>query len=254
MTDARSYWNKRHSEYSDYGSGTFTHSEPANRWFYRTKRKRIYEILRASHISLSQASVLDVACGSGIFVQFFLESGAQKVTGIDISDKAVDVCRERFADTKGCRFERVDISSDISLLEKGTFDLACMFEAIFLLTEETAFIAALRNQCSLLKPGGHLLISDHFPPATQIRHDRLTYYSRSLYEQVMGDNGVKIVAVFPQTRIFNRAVFPSRYQSLVERRFPALLYSLDRIALRFPRREIKAEDMFYCLAKKTTPA
>lgn len=50
---------------------------------------------------LSGSQVLDVACGTGEWTDFFHEQGAS-VAGIDLSQKAIDECRRRFPNGEFC--------------------------------------------------------------------------------------------------------------------------------------------------------
>lgn len=43
-------------------------------------------------------SILDVACGTGVMMEFYKERGYQDVTGIDISDKMIEKAKEKFPD------------------------------------------------------------------------------------------------------------------------------------------------------------
>jgi 2-polyprenyl-3-methyl-5-hydroxy-6-metoxy-1,4-benzoquinol methylase len=256
MAKAQNYWNNRYSSSEKArASGTFVHSETANRWFYRAKSERIQEILRSSLIDLSKATVLDVACGTGAFVPLWLGLGASRVVGLDISDKAVDFCRQRFAETKACEFKQVDLSSNEAGKDLGAFDLICIFEAIFLLTDEKDFVVALGNLCSWLKPGGHLLISDQFPDMTVPRHERLTYHARSIYERVFKQNDVQFIKIVRQTAVFNRHIFPDKLQSLVEAKCPWALYLLNRLRLAIPIEKAGyIDEAFYGLARKNPAA
>ena len=256
MTNLRGYWNNRYSAAElTRASGTFVHSENANRWFYRTKVRRIREILGDAGVSLAGADVLDVACGTGAFVALWLEMGAARVVGLDISDKAVEMCAARFADSGKCQFHQLNLSSNPPDLDPGRFDFICIFEAIFLLTEQEPFLTGVRNLCSWIKPGGWLLISDQFPEKTVLRHERLTYHARSLYEGVFKDHGVRIIGLFRQTCVFNRHIFPERIQSFVEARCPWTIYLLDQILVHSPvRNRPGMDEVYYCLARKALPA
>ncbi|MCQ2529930.1 MAG: class I SAM-dependent methyltransferase [Lachnospiraceae bacterium] len=58
-------------------------------------------------------SILDVACGTGVMMEFYKERGYQDVTGIDISDKMIEKAKEKFpevtficGDVEQVNFER----------------------------------------------------------------------------------------------------------------------------------------------------
>jgi 2-polyprenyl-3-methyl-5-hydroxy-6-metoxy-1,4-benzoquinol methylase len=252
MPKAQNYWNNRYaSSERARASGTFVHSETANRWFYRAKSERIQEILRDSRIDLSNAAVLDAACGTGAFVPLWLSLGASRVVGLDISDKAVELCAQRFSETKACEFKRVDLSSNEPGKALGGFDFICIFEAIFLLTDEKDFVVALGNLCSWLKPGGHLLISDQFPEQTIPRHERLTYHARSVYERVFKQHNVQFIKIVRQTVLFNRHIFPEKIQSLVEAKCPWGIYFFNRLVLAASsNKSCYIDEAFYGLAQK----
>ncbi len=254
MTATREYWNERYSsDEPARASGTFVHEEAANRWFYRAKSDRIGQILRSARIDWSNASVLDAACGTGAFVPLWLKRGARRVVGLDLSDKAVRVCRDKFSGSKPCQFRCFDLSSPTPEPRMGGFDLVVIFEAIFLLTGKNDFLTALEHLCSWLNPGGYLLISDHFPTSTIVRHERLTYHSRSTYESVFKKYGVQVIGLFQQSRLFNRRIFPQKIQELIETKSPGTLYRLNRQLIRAPAQNSNYRDeIYYCLARKVS--
>jgi len=252
MADPRNYWNNRYSSGEPTrASGTFVHSEAANRWFYRAKHRRVRQILRDAGIDLKGKSVLDVACGTGAFIPLWLQLGATQVLGVDLSDKAAEACRQKFSRQPACKFDQADLASN-EQKDLGQFDLVCIFEAIFLLTKEEEFMKGLGKLCSWVKPGGHLLISDHFPDATMERHERLTYHARSIYERAFARSGLEIRGLYRQSRCFNRHVFPEKLQSTVETLAPASIYWLNRILLAVSGNSSSyVDEVYYCLAQKT---
>jgi SAM-dependent methyltransferase len=254
MENLRSYWNDRYAvpkrgEAS--ASGTFTHLDEANRWFYQAKFDRVREILRENGIALSRATVLDAACGTGAFIPLWLSLGAVKVIGLDLSDAAVERCRSRFATYSECGFEQLDLGSQSPGPAPGGFDLVCIFEAIFLLTQEEQFASGLRKLCSWVKPGGHLLLTDQMPETTAVRHERLVYHSRATYEKLFAAEGMELVGKVRQSCLFNRHIFPEKFQLMVESKAPWLLYGLNRLMLRSPWKNAPSQDeIYYCLARK----
>jgi 2-polyprenyl-3-methyl-5-hydroxy-6-metoxy-1,4-benzoquinol methylase len=254
MADARSYWNDRYTSLTRgaaSASGTFTHLEEANRWFYRAKFNRIRKILRESHVEIAHGAVLDAACGTGAFIPLWLSLGAGQITGVDLSDTAVQTCSRRFAGNARCHFRQLDLSSPASGTNLGDFDLVCIFEALFLLTRESDFLIGLHHLCSWLRPGGHLLFSDQMPEATIMRHERLTYHSRAAYDRVFAAEGVELIGKFRQSCLFNRHIFGEKLQPIVEAKCPWLLYGLDRLMLWSPVRNAPGPDeIYYCLARK----
>jgi SAM-dependent methyltransferase len=241
------YWDVRHATSRPEASGTLTHSSAANRWFYRAKKKRILEIANRLHISLKGLRVLDAACGSGEFIDFFLREGAGYILGLDFSLVAVSSCEKRFSAATNCHFSCLDLSKVLPDEIRNTFDLVCCFEAIYLLPSEADFQTCLRNLCAALKPGGHLLISDHYPATAKRRHDDLVHRSHDLYKKIFNESHLREIGRHLQTTIFNASIFPSRIQSCVDIYFPWSLYVIDRLLLRLRRPVIPLSDRFYYL-------
>jgi SAM-dependent methyltransferase len=246
------YWDARHATSRPEASGTLRHSSAANEWFYRAKKQRIVEILEQSNISLKGLRVLDAACGSGEFIELFLRKGAEYLLGLDFSIVAISACNKRFSTASECHFSCFDLTKEFPIEIGADFDLVCCLEAIFLLKSETDFKVGLRNICSAVKPGGYVLISDHFPAISENRHDGLVvYHSRSLYNEILAESRMVEIGIYPQTSVFNGSILPRIFQSYVELHLPWSLYVIDRLLLYLKLSAIPAASkMYYLLARK----
>lgn len=96
--------------------------------------------------------VLDVACGTGTMFPYYLERGAESVTGVDISGGMIAQAKKKFdrpnvhliqADIQACRFDE-------------PFDRCIMVNA---LTQFADFPQLLRQLAGFVKPGGRLLVA-----------------------------------------------------------------------------------------------
>ena len=56
---------------------------------------KMNEILDVAKIS-SGKSVLDIACGTGVMIDYYIERNVSKVTGVDISSKMIEIARNKF--------------------------------------------------------------------------------------------------------------------------------------------------------------
>lgn len=101
-----------------------------------------------------QKKILDIGCGAGT-LSFYLASKKHNVTGIDISNKAIRICREsaRNMGFKNIHFMTIDFPNEIP---PGKFDAILLFEVIEHLKDD---IKAIEKIYKLLKPGGILLLS-----------------------------------------------------------------------------------------------
>ncbi len=85
---------------------------------------KIREILRLAGI-VPGVRVLDVACGTGVLFPYYLELGAESVTGIDLSPEMA----RRAAGKLNDRRVRV-LTGDAEELRKGGFDCIVVFNAL----------------------------------------------------------------------------------------------------------------------------
>jgi len=105
----------------------------------------------AQHAPLQGARVLDVGCGGGILAEAMARRGA-KVTGIDLSEKALRVAQLHLLES------RLDIRYEMSSVDDvaGEFDLVTCMELLEHVPEPAAMVAACAR---LVRPGGQVFFS-----------------------------------------------------------------------------------------------
>jgi 2-polyprenyl-6-hydroxyphenyl methylase/3-demethylubiquinone-9 3-methyltransferase len=105
----------------------------------------------AGHAALEGASVLDVGCGGGILTEAMARRGA-KVTGIDMSDKALRVAELHLKESKlDVRYEKAEVES-----LPGEFDVVTCMELLEHVPEPAGMVAACAR---LVRPGGRVFFS-----------------------------------------------------------------------------------------------
>jgi 2-polyprenyl-6-hydroxyphenyl methylase / 3-demethylubiquinone-9 3-methyltransferase len=105
----------------------------------------------AGHAALEGAKVLDVGCGGGILAEAMARRGA-KVTGIDLSDKALRVAELHLQESK------LDVRYEKSTVEDyaGEFDIVTCMELLEHVPDPASMVAACAR---LVRPGGHVFFS-----------------------------------------------------------------------------------------------
>lgn len=126
-------------------------------------QRRKYEILLRLLPEAWYARVLDLGCGLGHFTRS-LAGRSGEVIGVDIAQSAVDQARKLHADVPNLHFVQGDIRALPSLLDCG-FDLIILADTIYYLPpplEDRVLKEVARRTAHLLRPGGLLLLCNHF--------------------------------------------------------------------------------------------
>lgn len=109
----------------------------------------------AEQVQLDGLQVLDVGCGGGILSEALARTGAS-VTGIDLSQSALDVARLHAAENSIRIDYQCTSTEEFAELHAGTFDVVTCMEMLEHVPDPQAIVRA----CSqLLKPGGTAFFS-----------------------------------------------------------------------------------------------
>ena len=135
----------------------------AHRWWDPTSDfKPLHDInpLRLDYIArrsrgLEGKHALDVGCGGGILAEAMATAGA-KVTGIDLSDKALSVARLHQLESGVEVDYRLIAAETLAADQPGSFDIVTCMELLEHVPEPASTIAAC---ASLVKPGGLVVFS-----------------------------------------------------------------------------------------------
>jgi SAM-dependent methyltransferase len=157
--DPRRYWEERlEGTYSLGGVGWLGLGEPFNRWMYRVRRRVFARTVRKAAGDLRNARVLDVGSGTGFYVERWHELGVRDVSGIDLTDVAVQKLSGRFP---GDRFVRADITEGTGDLPAEGFDAISIMDVLFHVVDDDRYERAIANLHSLLRPGGTLILTEN---------------------------------------------------------------------------------------------
>ena len=137
-------------------------SQLAHKWWDpNSEFKPLHDInpLRLNYIdrlaSLSGKTVIDVGCGGGILSESMAGMGAS-VTGIDLSDKALQVAKLHLLESgKQVEYRKIAVE-DIAEELPASFDIVTCLEMLEHVPDPGSVIAACAK---LVKPGGHVFFS-----------------------------------------------------------------------------------------------
>ena len=108
-----------------------------------------------SHVPLTGKTVLDVGCGGGILSEGMAGLGAH-VTGIDLSDKALQVAKLHLLDSKQQVDYRKIAVETLAADQPAHYDVVTCLEMLEHVPDPDSVIAAC---ASLVKPGGWVFFS-----------------------------------------------------------------------------------------------
>lgn len=121
-------------------------------------------------------SVLDVACGPGLYAAELIARGA-RVTGLDQSPRMVELSRAR---VPAAEFRVHDLAAPLDWLAAGSQDLVLFALAIEHVDDR---VAALRELHRVLRPDGALVLSRQHPTTDWLRHGG-SYFDVRVVEEV----------------------------------------------------------------------
>jgi demethylmenaquinone methyltransferase/2-methoxy-6-polyprenyl-1,4-benzoquinol methylase len=112
----------------------------------------IGKILDNAQIS-ENTTVLDVACGTGVMIPYYIDKKVKSVTGIDISRNMIDIAEEKFSALENVSFI---CDSAISYSFNNKFDRIVVYNAFPHFENPETLISKLS---SLLNEGGVLTVA-----------------------------------------------------------------------------------------------
>jgi SAM-dependent methyltransferase len=224
--DPKEYWEKRIRTHPDLqATGHHKFGLDYNQWMYQTQLDCLNELIEKWGIQVTGKRVLDVGTGTGFFLNYYRELGAGAVTGIDITQASIEYLRAKFPDAQ---LLVADISAEsVSIDEK--FDVISAMGVLYHIVEEVRFERALQNIASLLKPGGHLFLTDSLDrsrvPAA--RHARLR--PLEAFRPVLESSNLHVLEILPLYYYSNRSYIPFIGPWVLTRlKLGKLLYQLDK--------------------------
>ncbi|MFE4105738.1 class I SAM-dependent methyltransferase [Almyronema epifaneia] len=198
----KQFWEQRLSDrFSLQSVGHIGFSEAYNQRLYQRKKRCIEACL--AEVDLAGKAVLDIGCGTGFFVKWYLEQGA-KVCGLDITEVSVDRLRQTYAG----EFYTQDITEPAYSLQGSAFDLVNMWDVIYHIVEPQRFEQACKNIANSLKPGGLLLFTDWLgAEGDRLVAPHVQARCLSTYQNFLPQLGFELVQVYPLYGWLNQVHF-----------------------------------------------
>jgi SAM-dependent methyltransferase len=148
------YWDTRHRREGDLRSGgDISYDEATNRMFYTLRLAMLLDIIGHRSDPVAPLFMLDAGCGKGWFSRELAGFGHQ-VDGIDGSEAAIELCRERGG---GPVFHRSTLSAWRS---PWLYDVVASVDVLFHILDDDEWTRTVQNLASLVRLGGRLIVAD----------------------------------------------------------------------------------------------
>ncbi|MDA2935960.1 class I SAM-dependent methyltransferase [Patescibacteria group bacterium AH-259-L05] len=229
-------------------------------WWHVGRRKILSSLLRR-FLKNNENQILEIGCGTGGNLEVLSRWG--KVTGLDISEEALNFCRKRgFNNLILSTAERINVSDK-------TFDLVVAMDVLEHIENDKK---AIKETWRILKPGGYFLAT---VPAYQFlwsEHDEVLHHHRrylfSSFLNKMQDAGFDIIKmsyiisfVFPIVLVYRtaRKIFPTKdKKNIAYITLPKFINNFFVLALQFEAFLLRFLNFPFgvsiiCIAQKSSP-
>lgn len=198
--DPKTYWEERLTSHGGLrGTGHISFGENYNQWLYRAKRRALERALAG--VPIRGKEVLDVGCGNGYFVDWYLEQGA-RVSGLDIAERSIEALKRRH----GGDFRVLDIAAPEADLP-GRYDIVNAWDVLYHVVDEAGFRRALRLIASSVRENGLLLVTDRFSaPGDELCAGHVRMRCLATYQALLPALGLEFVGLHYLFRWLNRYV------------------------------------------------
>lgn len=200
-------------------------------------------------------SVLDVGCGVGT-IDFYLATQGKRVTGIEISKKALDVAKENarlFGLDQNIRFVKAVLPTKKTL---GEFDLVICSEVIEHVKDDKDLVKEIAKNT---KPGGIVILSTPSVNAPLYRWGRLNKYDRTTghlrrytvqeLRNIFRESGLTVIHTEKTEGVIRNLLFTNNRMGKLLRfirgPFSDLVTTIDNLVI-----PLFGESQFYIVARK----
>lgn len=137
-------------------------------WWFVARRQMILQLVKRGGFK-KDIKILEIGCSGGSLIKFLIQNKFSNITGIDLSDRAIEWCKKRGV-------ENVRVMDGMKTLFKDNeFDLVIVSDVLEHMKEDSM---ALAEWWRILKPGGTLVV---FVPAFDFlwsSHDEINHHYR----------------------------------------------------------------------------
>lgn len=197
------FWNQRLAQdWTTSGVGYRALGRPFNTWMYRVRR-HVFAREAAALSPTAESAILDVGSGTGLYLDWWRDAGATRVTGSDLTPAAVAKLQAHFVDL---RIEQFDVTAGPGPFTPGSFDVISCMDVLFHITDDDLYRQALETIATLLRPGGRFVFTENFLHRPSDRTEHQVNRSLEWIESVLADQGLPLQRRVPNLVLMNAQV------------------------------------------------
>ena len=153
-------------------------------------------LLRDLAVRVDGGRVLDIGCGSGRWIRFFLENFRPALLrGMDVTPQSIELLQRWHPTAAGTRLEyRVGDITSADLPIDEPFDCINIANVLFHIPEVDLFTRALANLARLVAPGGRIFTTEYLPRCA-MRTEWMLVRSRYQFEEQVREAGLRILTM-----------------------------------------------------------
>lgn len=197
----RDHWGQAEQALRDRGDAALIYSSPIeDAVIYPVYQKLIADL----SIPANGANILDIGCGAGRWVRFFLDRYAPaSITGVDFAESSVMLLREWAGSLqRPCpvAFQAADITAPDLAIDRPAgakgFDTINVGNVLFHIPEPDKFQRALGNIAGLLSENGRVITTEYLP-RVPTRTNWMAVRSRYEFAAACQQAGLEIAEIRP---------------------------------------------------------
>jgi len=140
----------------------------SSHWYFVGKRVVLERLLKKVLISGCEYDLLDVGCGTGIFLTVLEQFG--NAVGVDTSAVALEFCRKRGLSRLFQSIKETELP-----FEDRSFDVVTAFDLLEHLEDDVSMLCEIKRVC---RPGGQILLTVPAHPFLWSEHDIALHHKR----------------------------------------------------------------------------
>jgi SAM-dependent methyltransferase len=202
--DATRYWEDRHTAEESLDTVGWTGLGRAFNGRMYAVRRRVFRRIVAARVPIKgDPRVLDIGSGTGFYLDLWRDLGVRRFEGSDLSERAVERLRAAYP---GVPVHQLDLGGEAASTSLGDYDVVSVMDVLFHIVDEAAYRRAIENLARLVRPGGHVILSENLLDDRVVRGPAQVSRSESRIVDLLRGAGLQPVARTPMFVLLNGPV------------------------------------------------